>query len=138
VALGMRKLFSKLLPWGAWAAASASLLLHAWWAWRTHDGTQAGRCGATWVVIAGAIIARPIIRMGYGAWRESSKIIDGGHFVQTPEEIEENRQSDIDAACVQLHGPILAVFGTLLWAYGDLVANWAIKCLCSFLGLSSN
>jgi hypothetical protein len=128
----MRKLFSWPLFWGA--AATASLVLHAWWAWSTHDGTPAARCGATWVVFAGAIIARPIIRMGYRAWYQSSKTIDGGNFVPTPDEIEEGRQSAIDARCFQLFGPVLAVLGTILWAYGDLAANAVIKSLCSFSG----
>lgn len=132
----MRKLFSMPLLWGA--AATASLVLHAWWVWSTHDGTHAARCGATWVVFAGAIIARPIIRMGYGAWYQSSKSIDSGHFPPTTEEIAENRQSAIDAKCVQLFGPMLAVLGTVLWAYGDLAANAIIKSLCSFPGLPSN
>jgi hypothetical protein len=66
--------------------------------------------------------------MGYGAWYRSSKIIDGGHFVPTAEEIEEDRQSAIDARCVQVFGPVLAVLGTILWAYGDLAANAVIKC----------
>jgi hypothetical protein len=123
--IGMRKLLSRPLLWGT--AATVSLVLHAWWVWSTHDGGQAARCGATWVVFAGAIIARPIIRMGYGAWYQSSKIIDSGHFKPTPEEHEENRQSAIDARCVQLFGPVLAVLGTILWAYGDLAANAVIK-----------
>ena len=121
----MKKLLSSPQIWGA--AAIASLVLHGWWAWSTHDGAPATRCGATWVVFAGVIIARPIIRMGYRAWYQSSKIIDSGHFEPTPEELEENRQSAIDARCVQLLGPVLAVLGTILWAYGDLAANAVIK-----------
>jgi hypothetical protein len=121
----MRNLFSRPLLWVA--AAAVSLVLHAWWVWNTHDGGQVARCGATWVIFAGAIIARPIIRMGYGAWYQTSKIIDSGHFVSTPEELEENRQSAIDASCIQLFGPVLAVLGTILWAYGDLAANAIIK-----------
>ena len=87
------------------------------------------RCGATWVVFAGAIIARPIIRVGYKTWSESSLVIDGGHFPPTPEEIEEGRQSRIDANCVQVFGPALGILGTVLWAYGDVAVNLFIKIL---------
>jgi hypothetical protein len=66
--------------------------------------------------------------MGYAAWYRSSKIIDSGDFVPTAEEIEEDRQSAVDARCVQVFGPALAVLGTILWAYGDLAANAIIKC----------
>jgi hypothetical protein len=52
----MRKLFSEHLFWGI--AATISYIAHVWWAWNTHDGIQDARCGATWVVFAGAMIAR--------------------------------------------------------------------------------
>jgi len=127
----MRKLFSEPLFWGT--AAAVSLVLHAWWAWGTHDGTPAARCGATWAVFAGAIIARPIIRMGYKGWYQSTKSIEAGSFPPTPAQIEENRQSAIDAECVQRFGPVLAVLGTILWAYGDLAANAIMKSLSSIV-----
>lgn len=108
----------------------ASLVLHAWWAWRTHDGTEVARCGALWVMFAGAVLARPIIRMGYKNWYEASRTINGGSFVPTPEEIEEDRQNAIDARCLQIYGPILALLGTVLWAYGDLAGKWVLKFFC--------
>lgn len=124
----MRKPFSEPLFWGT--AATVSLVLHIWWMWSTHDGAPAARCGATWVVFAGAIIARPIIRIGYKAWYQSTKIMDSGSFETTPEQTEGIRQSAVDAKCVQQFGPVLAVLGTILWAYGDLAANAVIKSLC--------
>ena len=124
----MRKLFSSRLFWVT--AAAVSLVIHAWWAWSTHDGTQAARCGATWVVFGGAVIARPIIRVGYRAWYISTKTIDDGHFSPTPLEIEQAQQDLIDANCVQVLGPGLAVLGTTLWAYGDLLVNAILKSLC--------
>jgi hypothetical protein len=127
----MKRLFSEPLFWGT--AAAVSLFLHVWWAWTTGDGTQASRCGATWVVFAGAIIARPIIRMGYGGWFQSTRFLDQGTFETTPEQAEENRQSALDAKCVQLFRPVLAVLGTILWAYGDLAANGIIRSLCSLV-----
>lgn len=125
----MRKLFSERMFWVT--AATVSLVLHAWWAWCAHDGTPAARCGATWLVFAGAVIARPIMRRGYRAWYQSTKTIDPGHFPPTTEEVEEERQSAIDANCVQRLGPVLAVLGTTLWAYGDLLANVVIRSLSS-------
>lgn len=131
----MRKWLSNPKFWGT--AAAASFVLHAWWAWSTHEGIQVARCGAAWVVFAGAIIARPIIRMGgYDAWYQSTRTIDLGTMESLPEQIEDNRQSELDARCVQWYGPTLAVLGTILWAYGDMGANAVIKGLCS-LGLSN-
>jgi hypothetical protein len=92
------------------------------------------RCGALWVIFAAAMIARPIIRVGYRNWYLSTKTIDGGSFKPTAEEIEEGRQSDIDALCVQILGPCLAILGTLLWAYGDLLATIVIKEFCAARG----
>jgi hypothetical protein len=83
------------------------------------------------VVCGIAIVARPIIRMGYRAWYQSTKIIDCGHLVPTPEEIEENRQSAIDAMCVQRLGPAITFLGTILRAYGDVAANAIIRSLCT-------
>jgi hypothetical protein len=69
--------------------------------------------------------------MGYMGWYQYTKTIDAGSFVPTPEQIDENRQSAVDAKCVQLFGPVLAVLGTILWAYGDLAANAVMRTLCS-------
>jgi hypothetical protein len=118
----MRKLFSSPWIWGLLAAVS--LAVHILWARRTADYAQAARCGATWIVFAGLIIWRPIIRRGgCRNWYLSTKVMDCGQFPPTSEELEEEQQANIDARCVQLFGPILAVFGTILWAYGDLIAN---------------
>lgn len=60
-------------------------------------------------------IGRPMIRVGgYRAWHEQSRIIDGGHIVPTPEEIEEDRQGRLDAMAVQVTGPALVIVGTML------------------------
>ena len=127
----MKTLISKPLFWGT--AAAVSLALHFWWLCTTLDVTNLARCGATWAVFAGALIARPIFRVGYSRWYQSTKIIDCGTFETTPEQLEEIRQSGIDAKCVQLYGPVLAVLGTALWAYGDLAANAIMRSLGSLI-----
>jgi hypothetical protein len=65
--------------------------------------------------------------MGYADWYQSTTVTDGGSFKPTPEELEEARKSATDARCVQLFGPVLAILGTVLWAYGDLAANAVMK-----------
>lgn len=108
-------------PW-CWITGSAAMLLfHVVWAIVRHDPMAVSRCGATWVVFAGAIVARPIIRLGYRKWYESTRKFDGGEFEASPNEIESDKQSELDARSVQILGPLLAVSGTLLWAYGDLL-----------------
>ena len=126
----MRKLLSRPLLWISFA--TVSLALHLELSWCTRDHTLVARCGASWVVFGSAIIARPIIRMGYRKWYQATRIIDGGHFVQSAEDIEEEQQSAIDARCVQVLGPVVAVLGTILWAYGDLAANQIIRSLLKF------
>jgi uncharacterized membrane protein YccC len=71
--------------------------------------------------------------MGYRGWYQSTKSIDAGTMESTPEQMEENRQSAVDAECVQRFGPVLAVLGTILWAYGDLAANTVMRNLSSLV-----
>lgn len=60
-------------------------------------------------------IGRPMIRAGgYRAWYEKSNVIDGGTFEPTAEEIAENAELLKDAHAVQITGPALALFGTIL------------------------
>lgn len=81
------------------------------------------RCGATWVIFGGAIVARPIIRRagGYQEWFRDSQTIDGGTFPRPPEEIEAGIQDELDARSVQMFGPGVIGLGTALWGYGDLL-----------------
>lgn len=81
-----------------------------------------GRSGGI-VTMAGVILSvRPLVRMGFAEWLRSQRIIDCGHIVPTPEEIEEERQSTIDATASKL-GVYMALAGTLVWAYGDLIGG---------------
>lgn len=121
----MRKLLSFPLSWGI--AAIFSFVVHVLSPWGTNDAARVARCGATWVLVAGAIIARPIIRKGYTRWYESTRTIDSGTWETAPDQDEEIRQIATDARCVQLYGPALAAMGTILWAYGELIPEAVIK-----------
>lgn len=74
---------------------------------------------------AGAIVAaigvltlgRPIVRLGYKQWRETSQNVDGGYFSseeEPPEFKAEVDEQNKDAVAVQIVGPSLVVVGTLL------------------------
>jgi len=117
------------VSWLTWfSLAVASFVIHLVWAHNSHQGSHLARCGATWTIFAGALIARPLIRLGYNAWYQASETFDGGEYQPPSEQIEKERQSKIDALNVQILGPCLAVAGTFLWAYGDLLGNWLLAC----------
>jgi hypothetical protein len=106
------------------ALAAAAIIAHVLWAYGSRNGADLARCGALWSVLAGVLIARPIIRLGYANWYQKSRSIDGGSFEETLEEAEAERQAGIDALNVQVYGPALLIAGTLLWGYGDLLSQW--------------
>lgn len=88
----------------------------------THKWHWFGRSGAV-LTMAGVILSfRPIMRMGLDGWLESQSVIDGGHVVPTPEEIKADHQAQLDGKASQT-GIIMAIVGTLIWAYGDLVGG---------------
>ena len=81
-----------------------------------------GRSGAI-LTMAGVLLSvRPLIRMGFSEWYRSMSVIDCGHLEPTPEEIEAERQSNLDATASRI-GVYMAVIGTLVWAYGDLIGG---------------
>jgi hypothetical protein len=65
---------------------------------------------------------RPLVRMGFKDWLSSQRVIDGGHIEPTAEEIEERRQLEVDAIASKI-GVYMALVGTVLWAYGDLIGG---------------
>jgi len=122
----------------AWGGIAIVLMaLHVWLATITCDNLWIARCGALWVAIGALVIARPIIRRGgYVRWYDSTKDIDYGTLgPPTAQEAEAERQTELDARCVQLIGPLTALLGTLLWAYGDLAGD-SISRLVIWLGSS--
>lgn len=73
--------------------------------------------------MAGVLLSvRPLVRMGRVGWISYQATIDGGHIPPTPEEVEADRQSELDARAAQI-GTFMAVAGTLIWAYGDLIGR---------------
>ena len=116
----MSKIFSNI-----YLIVSISVALVVFSATKSYCTSQwhwFGRSGAI-ITMAGIILCiRPIIRMGFNEWVKSLKIIDGGHCIPTPEEIEEERQANLDADALRM-GNCMALIGTLIWAYGDLVGG---------------
>lgn len=85
------------------------------WHWFSRSGAIA--------TIAGVLLSvRPLVRMGRADWIQYISTIDGGHIIPTPEETEAKRQAVLDAKAAQI-GVFLAVAGTLIWAYGDLLGG---------------
>lgn len=81
-----------------------------------------GRSGSI-MTMAGVILSvRPLVRMGFPKWCQSLLVLDGGHIVPKPEEIEADRQTKLDATASRI-GVFLALVGTLVWAYGDLIGG---------------
>ena len=81
-----------------------------------------GRSGAI-VTMAGVLLSvRPLVRLGFSEWLRSLHTIDGGHLEPTPEEIEAEHQSKLDATASHI-GVYMALVGTIIWAYGDLIGG---------------
>jgi drug/metabolite transporter (DMT)-like permease len=76
--------------------------------------------GAVMTVGGLLLAARKIIRLGSEESMNDEKTKDGGHFVPTPEEIEQSRQCELDIKA-NMWGIGLLVAGTLIWAFGGIV-----------------
>lgn len=97
------------------AASFIASLVTSKWHWF-------GRSGAI-ITMTGVILSvRPLIRMGFSECFRSQSIIDGGHVVPTPEEVEAERQSKLDAIASHT-GVYMALIGSIVWAYGDLIGG---------------
>lgn len=93
----------------------AASLITAKWHWF-------GRSGAIITMVGVVLNVRPLVRLGFAEWVRSLHDIDGGHFEPTPEEIEAERQSKLDATASRI-GVYMALIGTVVWAYGDLIGG---------------
>lgn len=81
-----------------------------------------GRSGAI-VTMTGVILSvRPLVRKGFAEWVRSMHVFDCGSLDPTPAEIEEERQEKLDATASHI-GVYMALIGTIVWAYGDLIGG---------------
>ncbi len=88
-----------------------------------HDWTWFGRSGAI-LTLSGAVLAvRPLLRMGVEEFYRDQHTIDGGHVEPTPEEVEAERQGQLDVRASHI-GFWFVVIGTIIWAYGDLIQRF--------------
>lgn len=116
----MRKHFSNI--WLLFGLAAVVLVVSTVASYLTCKWHWFGRSGAI-VTVAGVLLSvRPLVRMGLTEWVRSQSVIDGGQDPPTPEEVEEDRQTKLDATATQI-GAAMAVIGTLIWAYGDLIGG---------------
>ena len=77
------------------------------------------------MVVAGVILAaRRLIRLGYENYVRDKQTVNGGSFDPTDEEIEADLQFAKDERAYQW-SLFLLVIGTLIWAYGSLILEWA-------------
>ncbi len=97
------------------AVSFAASLVTAKWHWF-------GRSGAIITMVGVVLSVRPLVRLGFAEWFRSLHIIDCGHLEPTPEEIEAERQSKLDATASHI-GVCMALIGTVVWAYGDLIGG---------------
>lgn len=81
-----------------------------------------GRSGAIVTMVGVILSVRPLVRMGFTEWLRSQRVIDGGHSEPTADEIEKARQATLDAIASHI-GVYMALVGTLVWAYGDLIGG---------------
>jgi len=100
----------------ACTAGSVALSLHFdEWDWF-------GRSGAV-TTIAGAFLGiRRLLRLGPRRFFQAETTVDGGHAAPTSDEKEADRQLQIDISSMRI-GAALLLFGTLVWAFGDLVGG---------------
>lgn len=104
------------------AISSVIVLLSAAGSLWSNQWHWFGRSGAI-LTIAGLLLTfRPLVRLGLSELLRSQSNKDLGGLVDTPEETEAARQVKIDGIASVL-GVSMAIFGTLVWAYGDLVGG---------------
>lgn len=73
------------------------------------------------VTVGGVLLAaRKVIRLGIKEFIRDERIIDLGHIVPTPEEIEKGRQFKLDVNAYKWSIKLL-IFGTFTWAYGGII-----------------
>ncbi|MGY2237804.1 hypothetical protein [Pseudomonas gingeri] len=85
------------------------------WHWLARSGSI--------LTIAGLLLTfRPLVRMGLAELLRSQSETDLGGLVDTAEDIEKKRQLKMDGTASKW-GVGMAIAGTIVWAYGDLVGG---------------
>ena len=70
------------------------------------------RSGSIVVLLGVLIVARPVIRLGKNYQNEDWNL---------PDETDEGKKVLLDQRSEYIIGPIVAVIGTIVWGYGDLL-----------------
>ena len=81
----------------------------------TKNMTWFHRSGSMVVLLGVLISARRIIRLG-----EKRRIVDWGLDDDTPE----GKKVLLDEKAELIYGPFVAVIGTIVWGYGDLLLGY--------------
>ena len=80
------------------------------------------RSGAVVVGVGVLLSTRRLVRLGTAGLYRDETTIDGGHAVPTGAELAADRQRRADISAMYL-GFSMVVFGTVIWAYGDLLGR---------------
>lgn len=87
------------------------------------------------MTIAGIfLVSRKQIRLSKEELNRDEDEVNGGHFVQTNEEKESEKQQKKDIKSYKLSIPLMIV-GTLIWAYGGIILR---ACHFKILSISIN
>jgi hypothetical protein len=107
-------------------AAVVVVIISIFFSVRFHDYNLFARFGAVVTQIGGLLATRRIIRHGLAQLLIGKDIIDFGHAIPTPEEIESLRQDRLDRVAAICS--FFVIFGgTVIWAFGDLLLKWVLS-----------
>jgi hypothetical protein len=113
-----------LNAWTWWGLAVTVVLIHGILGVLCNDVSWMQRGGGLVILCGVMAIARPVIRIGEAAFVESS-LPRLGLFTMPEGSGRSSRdrlwpETLLDVRAIQIHGPILVGFGTVISAYGDL------------------
>jgi len=100
-----------------------SVFISIYVSWIYSDWTWFSRSGSILIIYGVILSARPIIRMGVMGLLKYYSTIDCGSASPTPQDIEDERQEYLDVKANKF-GVFMAIAGTIVWAYGDLIERF--------------
>jgi len=106
----MRKIFSN--TWLIFLLAFIVLIGSLFHSMVTNDPQWFQRSGSIIVLLGVLIVARRVIRLGKDYQNEDWNL---------PDESSEGKKVLLDQRSEFIIGPIIAVVGTIIWGYGDLI-----------------